>query len=551
MADRAASLNKRVRESEAFPRIRDAEAELFAEEARLQDKYGREYVKTGVRATTAKGKIGTNRIKVAEAPEADFFTTLVLNKDPSCAQYMPYNEVQYPNIFRPGSDKMSPEVLQNSFWMSGFIDRAIRGDDLGEVLSKKKKVKKPNKEPSFIAHSVRGKLKEESFIDMSTISAVAGSGGALDLSVKKEILDPADLIVGPVDDLESDPGDSHSEVRTKNSLKGLSNKDLKKALVSMATGPARKQPQLSLSSSSLARTSLASIGSSLSDIGQHPPPGAADAAIIRKFKPYLDTLMTQKDVRLKAQEKKRTEHRQGTVASDELERIFEQQRVENEAARFLQQFWRRFLRLRHWRSLVKAVFCTRTIQRFARGMIARKWIGQWYAIRNKVIVCWQAGVRRVISKSRVNRIRAHESQCVIKIQRIIRGKLGRVRWWRILRDTAATRIQAAWRGIVARCRFDKIWVNRQVLPIQNITRRMIAMRRFKEVKAELQEAACVIQRQFRGWRACRLLGDALWAREVRVLARRVYWRRGTHHSPSPPPVSSAYRCGTARRSSSC
>jgi hypothetical protein len=432
---------------------------------------------------------------------------------------MPYNEVQYPNIFRPGSDKVSAENLQNSFWMSGFLDRAMRGEDLGETLTKKKKAKKPKKgEPSFIANSVRSKLKEESFIDMSTISAIAGSGGALDLSVKKEILDPADLIIGPVDDLESDPGDSHSEVRTKGSLKGLSNKDLKKALIGMATGPA-KRPHLSLSQSqsqsSLARSSLVSVDSSLTGIGQQPPSaGAADKAIIRKFKPYLDTLLTEKDVRLRAQEKKRLEHRQTTVASDELERIFEQQRVENEAARFLQQFWRRYLCIRHWRSLVKAVFCARTIQRFVRGMIARKWIGRWFAIRNKVIVCWQAGIRRVISTARVKRIRAHETACAIKIQRTVRGKLGRVRWRRILRDTAATRVQAAWRGIVARCRFDKLWLNRQVLPIQNITRRMIAMRRFKGVKAELEEAACVIQRQFRGWRACRTLGEALWKREV-------------------------------------
>ena len=72
-----------------------------------------------------------------------------------------------------------------------------------------------------------------------------------------------------------------------------------------------------------------------------------------------------------------------------------------------------------------------------------------------------------------------------------------------------------WRGIVARCRFDKKWLQLQVLPVQNLTRRMIAMRKFKEVKAELDSASSIIQRQFRAWRACKLLGQNLWNRELR------------------------------------
>ena len=72
-------------------------------------------------------------------------------------------------------------------------------------------------------------------------------------------------------------------------------------------------------------------------------------------------------------------------------------------------------------------------------MIARKWIARWFTIRNKIIVCWQAGIRRSISLGRTRRQFAFERSMVIKIQKIIRGKIGRARWMRIHRDIAASR----------------------------------------------------------------------------------------------------------------
>ena len=83
--------------------------------------------------------------------------------------------------------------------------------------------------------------------------------------------------------------------------------------------------------------------------------------------------------------------------------------------------------------------CSTVSHRYVRGMIARKWIARWFNIRNKIIVCWQAGIRRCISASKTRRQFAFERSMVIKIQKIIRGKIGRARWTRLHRDVAASR----------------------------------------------------------------------------------------------------------------
>ena len=43
--------------------------------------------------------------------------------------------------------------------------------------------------------------------------------------------------------------------------------------------------------------------------------------------------------------------------------MYQIQRVENEAVKFLQTFWRRYLLIRRWRQLVWSQFHVRTIQR--------------------------------------------------------------------------------------------------------------------------------------------------------------------------------------------
>eukprot|EP01032_Pedospumella_encystans_P009224 gene9224-10880_t len=102
----------------------------------------------------------------------------------------------------------------------------------------------------------------------------------------------------------------------------------------------------------------------------------------------------------------------------------------------------------------------------------------------------------------------------IKIQRIVRGRLARVRCFWLLRNMAATRIQCLWRGVVGRLFTDKLWLQKTVIPIQNMYRRRLALKRYVGIKAEFNAAALKIQKKFRNWYSSRRMGDRLFEREM-------------------------------------
>jgi len=121
--------------------------------------------------------------------------------------------------------------------------------------------------------------------------------------------------------------------------------------------------------------------------------------------------------------------------------------------------------------------------------------------RTKIVTVWQAKVRRIQSNKRLRSLQALEQAAAVAIQRIVRGKLGRVKHWKAKRNLAAERIQAMWRGIVARVTSDKMWLNKIVVPIQCAIRRAVAKRSYRADRAEVDEAALKIQQRFRMWRA--------------------------------------------------
>ena len=207
---------------------------------------------------------------------------------------------------------MPPEILQDGLWMSGFIDRALRGDDLGEKVSKKKR-KKVNNEPGFISSTVGASLKEKSFIDQSKLSNISTAAGSSTIS-KNVSLDRADSLCDPYDDLESVGGDHEGNGSHKTSLKNLLKKDIKKAILSMSLTSAPFVPKVS----------AVSVDGVPGTSGVYDPmPSSAQTvkSIMTKFKPYLDTMVTAKEVRLKVQAaKKKIPTRMESV---ELEQVFE------------------------------------------------------------------------------------------------------------------------------------------------------------------------------------------------------------------------------------
>lgn len=69
---------------------------------------------------------------------------------------------------------------------------------------------------------------------------------------------------------------------------------------------------------------------------------------------------------------------------------------------------------------------------------------------------------------------------------------------------------------MARTNYDKDWLSTKVTSIQNIVRRMIAIRNFKTKKTQLNDAALIIQKQFRSWVSRMILGGRLFERELQV-----------------------------------
>lgn len=111
------SLTDRVRASERFPRIRDVEKLMKEEEER-------QFVER-VRLAP-KGKKKQFRSFQEEHSGADYFSSHVLNSDPSCAKYMDYNEVVYPMMDGKWGADLQPSETLERLWVSGFLDQVNR-----------------------------------------------------------------------------------------------------------------------------------------------------------------------------------------------------------------------------------------------------------------------------------------------------------------------------------------------------------------------------------------------------------------------------------------
>lgn len=133
MLPRVLSLDERIRKSELFPRIRDAEANMIKNEQEFQKK--RQLQK---KRNELKHKMDLKAVALADdhhspvKQENHYFTGFVLNKDPSCSRYMPFDEVFFPKLFNKATKRAPPETI-NGLWMLGFEDHVYRSLQPKEV----------------------------------------------------------------------------------------------------------------------------------------------------------------------------------------------------------------------------------------------------------------------------------------------------------------------------------------------------------------------------------------------------------------------------------
>lgn len=163
----------------------------------------------------------------------------------------------------------------------------------------------------------------------------------------------------------------------------------------------------------------------------------------------------------------------------------------------------------------------RRIQQIVRGVLTRIRVARWVYTRSKVITDWQAHTRRYVSNLHLRPVLFHEKKMIIRIQRIVRGKLARLRCQQILCNLVATRIQALWRGVLGRAKSDKIWLNRVVVPVQKNYRQRLALRYYGKERSLADYSATIIQKKFRSWLSIRRLGKALFDREMEYRMRSI------------------------------
>ncbi|GMH72347.1 hypothetical protein TL16_g05891 [Triparma laevis f. inornata] len=203
-----------------------------------------------------------------------------------------------------------------------------------------------------------------------------------------------------------------------------------------------------------------------------------------------------------------------TMKSNLMERMFEVERRETLAASVIQSFWHKYLIMKQMQENFRKGSKIKVIQALVRGMITRKWLALWYKNRFLMIIQWQARCRRYLSNKEVWPLQERDQKAAVKCQKAVRMFLAKcwAHWKRL--EVATERIQCMWRGCVARARCDKIWLDKQVTFMQKGARRMMARGKFVEEKMEMDEAAALIERCWRGFWGRRRKNELLYERET-------------------------------------
>lgn len=504
--------NHNIRNSEDFPRIREAENKVAKK-----------------KKPPPKSSLYTEK-EDANIPQP-LFTSFILNEDPKVARHMPFNEVVYPNIHN-GGEVEDPSATLDTYWVSGYIDRGIRDGksyDAKRVANRKRVIKETRKAKKIAVAKEKALLSPNSNPNMahgsphkgSTDSPLNNGSSVMTLSPSKDSI---------VSNITTD--------ELKSSSAGGSTLSTKKSK--------RKQNKIT-KDSVLSKEDIASLSAAVKK--EHPNKRAVDNAVFDsapsfeidqsavKTKP--STFTVNDNFRLEKLEE-RADRVTGAlprmafkpiykqkvdnylkndvlaeppVSSFEIENLFDRERIENEAATKLQKAYVHSCVVAKIRNVVKGMLAAVKIQKMFRGIITRKWTSLWVRRRTDLITQWQSRVRKWYVNKHNRPVIEHERLCAIKIQKIVLGRLGRCRWTRIRQDKAAERIQVLWRGVLARSRSDRIWLNKSVIPIQCKARALVSKMRYKSILEELSDAALVIQRCFRSWFSLKKLANRLRRRE--------------------------------------
>ena len=84
------------------------------------------------------------------------------------------------------------------------------------------------------------------------------------------------------------------------------------------------------------------------------------------------------------------------IRARELNGLFESMRVEVDATKAILRAWRRYCIRKMWKEKAAQAIVIKRIQRIARGFITRRLVAEWFHSRQRMVVQWQARMRKWI-----------------------------------------------------------------------------------------------------------------------------------------------------------
>jgi hypothetical protein len=561
MFPRVISVEERVRASETFPRIRDAEksakeyekavtrkAKIRAAKLRKKEEERRERLLNGDSEHNKYGAAGTHlppEDPIIHDPD-NYFSSFKLTDDPDLLKFLPYGELSYPKLYHESSMPLThgprpqnragdrgPAMLRNymdGLWMSGFLDAANKPkpahvgitDEIGGHSSS------TTNPPSSSANT----QSQTSPHDLNPRQTGFGSDLYSKMSTSSTVTDPTALraakktaakagnnnlskILPPLPETTQRPQNGNRRSSASSVESNVSNTDSHTSAISAASGTlnsSNSDADASKFSSSTLRSS------SLSNLMSNKRQKNLDRMLAEMMKPYEDNVKSA--MKFNSKPSKLPVPTTGapataiTFESKQLERIFNQQRKENEAATKIQYFYRWSHMIHRIRFVVVAVRMAKRIQKVIRGFLARKFVAQWFIGNTHAAVKIQSHIRKYLSNLHIVPVLMAEQHAATQIQKTIRGRLGRVKFSAYRQIFAASKIQKLWRGLLSRMHSSRQWVETLVVPMQTRVRRYIAIQLVRRRRQELNAAALMIQRQFRSWSACKKMSKSLFDREM-------------------------------------
>jgi hypothetical protein len=343
----------------------------------------------------------------------EIFTRVPLANDPETAKFLDVSEMIYPKIQMGGGTKAQSVAELESMWMVGFIDEEEQSGNSKTIQRLKNFLELP--------HGVVGPAARDALKDVYKKKE------------REERLNP--------------PGHG-----------ALSEAD--QGRLDMLVRELQKKPS--------------------KEINQGRRAYETENVKIRKMRKY-----------------KRPTQKVEQVGSDHMNDLFELQRLHATSAITIQNQYRTFLARKFWKYYIMKVKAVVRIQRVARGMLVRQLLQVWYIQLCKKATLAQKQLRAVVLRRVLAQVQVHEQYCVVLIQKNIRRVMGKKRFWKAKYKQAAIRVQCLWRAIVGRARSSKVWMEIKVIKIERLIRGHLGRLRYNRESYQMTRAAQIVQRYFR------------------------------------------------------